>query len=53
MRKQLPDDICRCSNADCELKLSCLRYSGKSSGEYIPFSDFKPANGRCEYKIEN
>lgn len=47
---RLPLDMSRCVNNKCPLKYDCLRYTESSIGRV--YSEFKPVNGKCEFKID-
>lgn len=46
----LPLDMSRCVNSKCQLKEDCLRYTESFIGRV--YSEFKPVNMKCEFKID-
>ena len=49
------NDICRCSNEDCSIKMECRRYLQRQldkEGSYHSVTPFEENGGKCDWKID-
>lgn len=51
-KQLLSNDTCRCMSPRCKVSEECLRFTDKSSGERVPYSNFLVSLVEvCPYKI--